>query len=269
MSGASKRRQSSSEDEGGGANWMDTYGDLVTLLLCFFVLLFSFSSMDSQKWKSLVGAFSGSPTITISALDTDMAVEKPVAPLRPQGMPPDEDVLAVDEEFPLDIVPEDLTGLDDESFLELVENIGYYIEANELDAQVIPNYDEYSLIVRFNDRVFFDSAEAVVRPEAIPVLDHVIQMFTSSGHLFGILRIEGHTDNVPISGRYKSNWDLSGARAISVLEYIVTHSDIDPTRLAVAGYSEYHAIATNETAEGRSKNRRVDFVIEGLRRVVP
>ena len=267
MSGSSRRRQSSSEDEGGGANWMDTYGDLVTLLLCFFVLLFSFSSVDAQKWESLVGAFSGTTAVAISALDPNMAVELPIASLRPQGMPIESDAADIDGEFELPSATQ--AEIIEQNFDELVDNIGNYILEHGLDAEILPNYEEYSLIVRFKDRVFFDSAEAVVLPEAIPVLDHVIQMFSNSGHLFGLLRIEGHTDNVPIRGRYRSNWELSGARAISVLEYIVAHSDIDPAKLAVGGYSEYHFIAPNDTAEGRAQNRRVDFIVEGFRSVMP
>ena len=255
MSGASRRRQSSSDDEGGGANWMDTYGDLVTLLLCFFVLLFSFSSIDSQKWESLAGAFSGSTAINIPILDPSMALQNPIELIVTTENEEDESLDPTTQQKLMSV---------DERLLELYENVSEFVEEHELGASVYVDFSQYTVIVRFEDNIFFNSGDAAIRKESEPVLDHLVTLFLETEDLYEMIRIEGHTDNVPIhTVKYDSNWELSGGRSMSTIRYFIEHGNLDPAKISGVGYGEYHPIASNDTVEGRASNRRVDFVIEG------
>ncbi len=120
--------------------------------------------------------------------------------------------------------------------------------------------EERGLVITFLDKVLFDSGKAVIKSSAFDVLNKVSSVIVSKA---GDLRVgvEGHTDNVPIKfSKWKSNWDLSTARATSVLHYLI-EKGVDPANLTVIGYGEFRPVATNATPEGRQKNRRVEIVI--------
>lgn len=129
------------------------------------------------------------------------------------------------------------------------------------DAEATVTMTDRGLVITFVAEVLFDSGKAVLRSQALQTLDKISGVLTTtvSQHDVGI---EGHTDNVPIrhSG-WKSNWELSTARALSVLHYLIEEHGIDPNRLAATGYGEYRPVASNDAAEGRAKNRRVEIVI--------
>lgn len=131
--------------------------------------------------------------------------------------------------------------------------------------QVQVGFDERGLVVRLLDRVVFDSGKADVRPDAHAVLDKVTHILTHE-LVEQPVSVEGHTDNVPIThSRWKDNWELSLARARSVLTYLVKDHGVSPTRIAAAGYGEYRPIASNDTDEGRQENRRVEIVVLPVR----
>lgn len=254
MSRASERRKSKSSDSGGGAYWMDTYGDMVTLLLTFFVLLFSFSTIDAQKWKSIVGAFSGTSAMAIAELNPEMAMERPIDMI----VTSDNQVKETDP----DIISN--TQREYEQFINLYRSIDNYIAEHELSAAITVDYDSYTVVVRFADRVFFDSGKANIRPESEAVLDHMATVFSENLELIEMIKIEGHTDDVPIStSLYPSNWELSVSRAVNTLRYLLNTELIDKEKISAVGYSEFHPIETNNTVEGRASNRRVDFVVQG------
>jgi chemotaxis protein MotB len=128
------------------------------------------------------------------------------------------------------------------------------------DKEVSLSMQERGLVVTFLSEVLFDSGKADIRKEAYASLDKVAKVLveSASGMYVGI---EGHTDNQPIKySGWKSNWDLSGARAKSVLNYLIS-KEVEPQRLSFIGYGEYRPVASNNTAEGRKKNRRVEIVI--------
>ena len=256
MSSASKRRQSSSDDEGGGASWMDTYGDLVTLLLCFFVLLFSFSSMDSSKWEALVGAMSGSNAIAIQILTPDMAMERPVPLIQTTD----------DGETPEKPEQKEDVQIDIENFMQLYSNIEEYIEANDVGAELHADFEAYVLIVRFTDNILFESGRAALLPESRPTMDLLVQALAQNQHLIAMIRIEGHTDNRPIhTSQFADNWELSMARSVNALRHILDSGRIEVTKISAVGYGEFHPVLPNDSVEGRAANRRVDFVIESIR----
>ena len=119
--------------------------------------------------------------------------------------------------------------------------------------------EERGLLIRFKDQVLFDSGKAIIRKDGEPIVQSIGEILKQNDRA---IRVEGHTDTVPMhSLHYPSNWELSPARAVNVVKFLIEKVGIAPTRLSAAGYSEYHPIADNDTAENRQKNRRVDVVI--------
>jgi chemotaxis protein MotB len=264
MSRVSDRRKESKQEES-GAYWMDTYGDLVTLLLTFFVLLFSFSTIDAQKWESLVGALTGSNVVAIPAMNPEMAMQRPINMIvTTVGEDTEEQI---EEEPPVNA--EDDAGnvqLEYERFLQLYEKIERYIDEHQLSADISVDFEAYRVIIRFADSVFFESGKADILPESEATLDHIANILNENRDLIEMANIEGHTDNVPIAtSQYPSNWELSVSRAVNTLRYLLETEMIDADKISAVGYSEFHPIQTNETVEGRAANRRVDFVIQGYK----
>ena len=259
MSSASNRRKDSGgEDEGGGANWMDTYGDLVTLLLTFFVLLFAMSEIDAEKFRQLAGSFSGSSVVDFSPMSPQMAIESPVSD-------PTEGLSAV-------AAREDTTAEEDDAedpaqlennVMELYNHMLGFIERESIAAEVVLIDEDYMVRLIMHEMVFFRTGEAVLLSEAFPILDKVIQMFHEAEHMYTMLSIEGHTDNRPINtAQFPSNWELSSHRALSVGSYIRSSGLLEEHRLQVLGFGEWHPVAPNNSPENMSLNRRVEFVAE-------
>jgi chemotaxis protein MotB len=227
--------------------WMATYGDLVTLLMCFFVLLFAFSEIDAQKFEAVMESFQGSAGILSGG--TTISQEQLVFEATPE--------VTSSETVP---VTEDIQ--------QLKEQIEAYLEENkeqdrqEIEEDIIVEIDTRGLIIRFPDKALFDSGRADLKKESIDTLDFLSGLLNSEEFNMMAIRVEGHTDNVPINTfRFPSNWELSTARATNVLKYFIKSGELSPMRLAASGYGEYYPIEDNGTREGRSKNRRVDIVI--------
>lgn len=267
------RKNDEPEDEGSGYNWMDTYGDLVTLLLCFFVLLYSFSTLNQEKWKELVSAFSGTTgAAAIQAFDINSVREEPIKidsmiNFETRGNETQEGGSAEgDQQDQQDV--EALKALLEqqkqinEVFDELYQKIVLYIDLNDLSGQMSVSRTDDTIILRFSEIALFDSGSATIRKESEETLNHIIRIIADNIDAIHMVDIEGHTDNVPIStAEFKDNWDLSAKRATNTLRILLATGLIDETRLSVAGYGEYQPIASNDTPEGRAQNRRVDFVL--------
>ncbi len=252
------RGRKTPDDEGSSYSWMDTYGDLVTLLLCFFVLLYAFSSIDAEKWQELVGAFTGKSAVSVELLDTQTARENPIVIEGAEKSEEDEEPAETEQ---AGNVEEDFA----DEFDALYAAIQYYISTNGLENQIYVNKDNNVIVVRFTEVVLFNSGEANILEEGKDVLNHIISIIKENVDAIQMLRIEGHTDNVPIgSAHYESNWELSMARANAALKVFVESGVIDFNKLSAAAYGEYQPVATNDTPEGRAANRRVDFVIEKI-----
>lgn len=226
----------------GAPAWMATYGDLVTLLMCFFVLLFAFSSIDAQKFEAVMQSFQGSAGILSGGKSLSEA------PLVFDGMPESQ--------------TSSQQVIEQNKLENLKEKVEEYLEQNQMEAMVEVELEDRGLVIRFKDNVLFDPGSANVKQGSFEILDFLSELLSTEELINEEIRVEGHTDNVPnISVIYPSNWELSTARATNVVRYFVERSGFTPARLSAAGYSEYHPIATNDTAEGRSANRRVDIVV--------
>jgi len=217
---------------------MTTYSDLVTLLLCFFVLLFSFSEIDARKFEAIIRSFQGSLGVLDSGrtIDEDRYISQALQSDR---------LLREQQEA--------------ESMEWLYRQLDEFIKENGLEATVVLGIEERGLLIRFKDQVLFDSGKAVIRKDAEPIVQSIGEILKQNDRA---IRVEGHTDNVPMrTPMYPSNWELSTARAVNVVKFFIEETGITPTRLSAAGYGEYHPIAENDTAENKQKNRRVDVVI--------
>lgn len=251
-----RRRRGGGGDGGGGANWMDTYGDMVTLLLCFFVLLFSFSTIDAEKWEALVGSLTGTGTSIIPAMNLQTVVDSPVTL--------EINTATADDPYHAEGMEEGATR-DLEVFLSLVQSLEDFIEENNLNAVLDPNLDTLTVTLRVNENIFFDSGDATVKTAAYPLLDDLAQLFADNMDIIDVITIEGHTDTDPINTAvYQDNWDLSTKRATNAVRYLLKNDGIDVTKMIPVGMSEYHPIESNDTAEGKAANRRVDFVIQSV-----
>ncbi len=246
-----KKRQE--EEHENLERWLVSYADFITLLFAFFVTMYSISRVDEKKMGSVVESLQRALGSTAAWQD---------------GKKQDTGVFEVSNK-PLDvaIIPVNADkGQGKEDFEKLAAEIrknikeGQKNDHGEGDLQQVKFIvDKRGLVLRFSERFFFDSGEASIRPEVIPMLNSIAKTLEK---IPNHIRIEGHTDSVPINTpRFPSNWELSTSRATSIVHFALTHYHFEPTRLSAAGYGEFRPIASNKTAEGRSQNRRVDIVI--------
>lgn len=236
-----KRKKKSSR----GANWMDTYGDMVTLLLCFFVLLYSMSSISEEKWKEVVMSFN------------PYAVDTPTA--TPGGDGPSADG--------------NEGGLSEEQIQEHVDKVmdDLYNKISELAAQdqngnnISVYKDGGKVFIEFNQGIFFDGDSAYLRPESRDVLDSVCGIFDQCKDAIEEVRVVGHTSQATADRPNNVEEDrmLSSQRATNVVIYIQEHGTIDPGRLVSEGVGQWRPVASNKTEESREKNRRVEIIVSG------
>ncbi|MBN2796989.1 MAG: flagellar motor protein MotB [Clostridia bacterium] len=243
------------ECKAGAPEWMVTYGDLVTLLMCFFVLLFAFSEIDAQKFEAVMQSFQGSAGV----LEGGKSLSQD--PLVFDASPETDTSPQTTDSQPLDVVQEMIENMKD----QLVEAIKEKFSGEEFEADVSIIFEGDKLIIRLDNNVLFDSAKADIKPEAVGILSILGETLQDDLFKGSEISIEGHTDNVPINTiQFPSNWELSGARAASVVKYFVSEFGFKQEELSIAGYAEFKPVDTNDTAEGRAKNRRVEIVVEKI-----
>ncbi|MCI8947470.1 MAG: flagellar motor protein MotB [Lachnospiraceae bacterium] len=261
---AKKREE---EPPKGSPAWMNTFSDLMNLLLCFFVLLFSMSSVDAQKFELIAASFSQTFSIFsagATAVGDGMLVSMGVSQLNElddytnsMGKTADGDN---DDPDSIDKMTEALDAEKLKESEELAEKIEEAMEeqslSREVDMEVTSQYVQLSL----KGALLFDSGSSELKAEALPVMEKlglILERYAGS-----VIEIEGHTDNVPInSARFANNNELSSARALSVFDYFVETTTLDPAMIKHSGRGEYVPIADNSSPEGRAKNRRVEIKI--------
>jgi chemotaxis protein MotB len=239
-----RRRRRRTEDSGGGDQyWLTTYADMITLLFCFFVLLFAFSSIDVQKFQAIMSSFQGA----IGILDHGRSIQQSRVL---------QDVTLDSESHPA-IVPPTIQEI--RQLQAILGDLEALAGRDNIAQSMTTSMEERGIVIRFADRVLFDLGRAEIKPEGERILISLGEWFsTIPNHI----RIEGHTDNLPINTpRFPSNWELSTARATNVLRFLLENTSISPAQFSVAGYGEYRPIADNDSEEGRRANRRVDIVL--------
>lgn len=234
------------EPEKGAPEWVVTFGDLMSLLLTFFVLLLSFSQMDVAKFKELAGS-----------LEQAFGVQRRVPVYQPpKGMK---------------IVARDF----DQAFVEQAKIADGEIESVRpddlsrelqqllatLEAQGMVEFEsrEKTLILRLLGHATLDSGQADLKSQMIPTLRAIGKLVGKSS---GDILVAGHTDNVPIrGGKFRSNLELSVARAASVVDFFLTEKLVKPDKIAAMGYGEYRPVVPNDSQNNRQKNRRVEIIL--------
>ncbi len=247
----------------GSPAWMATFSDLMNLLLCFFVLLFSMSTVDAQKFELVAASFSNTFSIFTAggrAIGEGMLISNGVSQLNNldkyinsmgQGEDAEKQMKDAIEEYEAQALAAS------EELAELIEEA---IEEENIADEVEVEFNSQYVLLTMNGSLLFNSGDAKLKDESIPLMSQIAKILERYSE--GIIEVEGHTDNVPMHGaKYSDNDELSSARAISVFRYLVDHTDIDPSRIKHSGRGEYVPVADNSTAEGRALNRRVEIKI--------
>lgn len=230
--------------------WLVSYADFITLLFAFFVVLYASAQVDNKKIAQVsaaiqggfqeLGAFSGAGGTLVLPSD------KPYSPPSPSNV--------------VDLAHSSGTAGGDSPDVNLLkrqleEALGDEIRKHEIEMRVTPE----GLVVSLREVGFFNSGDATLLVDGQNTLTRIATILNEKGFH---IRVEGHTDNVPIhTARFRSNWELSTARATEVVSILIEKHGFDPSQVSAAGYSEYRPIASNDTEEGRKSNRRVDIVV--------
>jgi chemotaxis protein MotB len=222
------------EQPTGSPAWMTTYSDLVTQLLCFFVMMFALSVVSETKYEqvaaSLRAALSGSPSVLSGGVNP------------------------IGEILPFQISP--LVGVE---FQAIYEEIEAMLAEEGVGAAVEIYSEERGMVISFKEKIFFKIGSADLLPEAQNLLRRVGQILALDDH---DIRVEGHTCDLPISNKlFPSNWELSTCRATNVTRFLIDDVGIEPGRLGATGYAEFRPIALNNSEENRVRNRRVDLLL--------
>ncbi|HPO04746.1 MAG TPA: flagellar motor protein MotB [Bacillota bacterium] len=228
---AKKKVHISHEEENGEA-WLLPYSDLMTLLLAVFIVLFAVSQIDAQKAQMMSDQFSQS------------MMNKEYIEYREQ------------------LLIQNMTESEKEEFDEM-SSLKQKIDVKIMEEEMLDFVDTYidrrGLVVTMSNAVLFDPGKAEVKEQYQEAMKGIAEIITS---IDNYVRIEGHTDNIPMNSQlYPSNWELSTARAISVVRLFINMAGASPEQFLAVGYGEYRPIADNSTEEGRAKNRRIDIII--------
>lgn len=230
------RNRKNNKNDDTESNWMTTFSDMMTLLMTFFVLLYSMSTIDAQKFQAAVnslrenmGILSGGRTVS----------EQPMVESGSLGS--------------------EITPSPHENLTVARKEIQQYIQEKNIQDRVNMEMTQRGLVVRFTGQILFEVGEANIRDEGREVLDKVATVLKERPNN---VMIEGHTDDLPINTEeFPTNWELSTARATEVIKYFIEDPGINPERLSAAGYSKYRPIKPNNSPKNRAINRRIEVVI--------
>ncbi len=246
--------------------WMVTYADLMSLLLCFFVLLLSFAEIDAQKFRRVADELSKAFGVQrdIEAMQIPMgtsAVMQNFSPATPDRTLIEEVRQRTMQQQPqLESMRSMLETQQRQRSLQVAGSVESLLEDALPEGVAEITVDEYRVVVRIAENGTFDSGTATVTPAFASLLQELAVLL---GELTGTVSIDGHTDDVPIrTAQFRSNWDLSAMRAASVANVLVDSGAIAPGRLIIQGFAETRPLAANDTPEGRAANRRVELTID-------
>lgn len=252
-----RRKEAPEKEKDNTERWLLSYADFITLLLIFFIVMYSMSKVDADKFKAVASALNvalgGGARMEIiqqdssgsSIVDTGGGTQTPAS----QNQAGQSSGNAGQGD----------TNSDKMTLENIQKKIQKFSQDNGLQAQLMSSIEERGLVVSIQDTLLFESGSADVTSTANDVLIKISSVLASAPNY---IKIEGHTDNLPINtSRFHSNWELSVLRATNVLQIMQNAGGIDPKRLSATGYGEYRPIASNDTDAGRQENRRVDLVI--------
>jgi chemotaxis protein MotB len=242
--------------------WLVSYADFITLLFAFFVVLYSSSQVDKRK--------AGRLALAIQVAFQELGVfqtSNTKIPIKDEDAIPFENVQVVEninKDTDLKRIVNPMKGTlssasETQSLQEAQEAIRKALDPEIKRREVSMAMRREGLVVSLKEMGFFDSGSASIRPSSLDAIARLSEVLKTRPEN---LRIEGHTDNVPIhTPRFANNWELSTARATELIQLLITKYGIPPSHLSAAGYGEFHPVAGNATPEGRAQNRRLDVVI--------
>lgn len=233
------------DEKGGAPEWMCTFSDLVTLLMCFFVLLFAMSTIQEETFKELVQSLR-------SALGVQQVPETGTR----EGLIMNSDS---DSSEAKDHAVDELGGMVQKEMEEIISDVRELIMFNKLGGQVRVEETEDGAVITIADMVIFGPGESRLSEDGRILMEKVAMVLAQFHYP---VTVSGHTDALPMDNRdYASNWELSTSRATSVVRFLIAMG-IDPTQLKAQGFAHYRPVADNRTPEGRAKNRRVEITYE-------
>ena len=233
-----RQRQNSGGEGNNSAGWLTTFNDLVTLLMVFFVLLFTMSSIDARQMQEFQYALQSGLGILKEGKMVNISVKT---------TQPVEDMSHIKD---VKVSPDErLSGL-------LSDKL---IKSLQADFEIEITQTSQGIRLSFEDQVLFEFGKADINPAGFTMLDQIAKAIKKVPKA---VRVEGHTDNIPIqTARFPSNWELSVARAVKVVKYFTEVGNVDPHRLSAVGYRESRPVVANDTASNRAKNRRVEILL--------
>ena len=250
-------------------SWMTTYADLMTLLLVFFVLLFSISTIEKEQFATTVRSFQlalGDTGGSIIPLPEELrapAIEMPDS-LEPNPSAPviQPEIIVQENEQPK---PPEMPPQPDMEELKHITNSWKEVFSSMGVAEAVDVGEprDGKIRVRVKGSVLFESGDASFNKQMMPIMDGLLDILSQNGEYK--VGIQGHTDNIPIeTPQFPSNWELSAVRATTVLRYFV-RGGVDPERVTATGYGDSLPVAPNDTPEQRAENRRIEFVLEKVK----
>lgn len=237
------RRKKTNQDSGGGGEWLTTYADLMTLLLTFFVLLYSFSTVDAIKFKeiswSLAKALGGKSGVINNGGNVGPV---PINQNPGEGIKDNSNISKNEGEVQ-----------------QIFDQVNKEIKEKNLDTKIQIKEDFRGVIIELQEKILFDPGRADIKDESKQTLSKIADILKKYPNE---ILVEGHTDNIPINtGYYKTNWELSADRAVKVARFLIESKGLNPTKIQAVGCGEFRPIESNNTPEGRKKNRRVNILI--------
>lgn len=235
------KKKKEEKQKRGSPEYMLTYGDMMTLLLCFFVMLLSMSTIDPAKFmvaaSSFQNAFSG------------VLKDFPTIPIHKEILTPR---LGGDEQ-------------NKRMAIQAAREIMEAIKKEKLDEAIKVEVTEKGIAIKVSDPILFNVGKADIKPHFAGMLSEIFRIIDKVPD--NEIRVEGHTDNTPIHTReFPSNWELSTARAVNVIKFLHTKGGIHPSRLSAVGYGEYRPVSPNTTLENKQKNRRIEIYVEYIQK---
>lgn len=259
--------------------WLATFADLMSLLMCFFVLLLSFAEVDAQRFKkmaeSMKDAFGVQREIpAVEIVKGTSVIMQEFSPGKPEPSPIDDirqTTSDLEQEF-LDREKQQQDSLDiDQAKAAMQEKLEREVEAQAVELQemleeeineglIDVDTESTNIIIRIQEKGSFPSGRANLNPDFFEVITKITDVISTTP---GKIVVAGHTDNIPISTRrFRSNWELSSARAVTVVHAMLSNASIEEDRFLIQGYADSHPLVDNDTAENRAQNRRVELVIQ-------
>lgn len=230
--------------------WLVSYADFITLLFGFFVVLYAFARADEKKQAQVPQAIDSA--FKALGVFPDYSFKKPKSGSGSEkGAPPAADLVMAEQALTPSVVGDDLN--------RIRRDLEQRLQPQVAQHTIVIKMGRDGLVISLREAGFFDSGSALPRPDAIPALRRIAASLQGSPY---DVRVEGHTDNIPIhTAQFASNWELSSARASSIARILLAIGATPAERLSAAGFAEFHPVDTNDTSQGRANNRRVDLIV--------